>query len=92
MAYDSGNPYLACSSDSKAGVCTAADFTCTPENVARTCSTFPEMGGKCVGYYYFLSSNYYIYINFISLLQFQVRVNTGPLRRKNNYRAAQRAT
>lgn len=49
IAYDSGNPYLACSSDSKAGLCVGQDWTCTPENVARTCSTFPEMGGKCVG-------------------------------------------
>lgn len=49
VAYDSGNPYLACSSDSENGMCVGQDWTCTPENIARTCSTFPEMGGKCVG-------------------------------------------
>ncbi|CAD7952777.1 unnamed protein product [Amoebophrya sp. A25] len=53
VAYDSGNPYLACSSDSKNGLCTAGDFTCTAANIARTCSTFPEFGGKCVGLTHF---------------------------------------
>lgn len=51
IAFESGNPYLACSSDSKAGLCVApgADWTCKAENIARTCGTFPEFGGKCVG-------------------------------------------
>lgn len=55
IAYESGNPYLACSSDSKAGLCVAegADWSCKAENIARTCSTFPEMGGKCVGLTHF---------------------------------------
>jgi len=49
IAYETSNPYLACSSDSKEGLCSAGTWTCTPENVARTCSTFSSMGGKCVG-------------------------------------------
>jgi cathepsin X len=46
IGYESGNPYLACSSESQLGVCKGGDFTCTPENEARTCSTFPP-AGKC---------------------------------------------
>jgi len=47
ISYDTANPYLACSSDSKEGLCSHADWTCKPENVARTCSTFVSMGGNC---------------------------------------------
>jgi len=49
IAYESGNPYLACSSDSQSGICAGQDWTCTAANIARTCSTFPENGGTCVG-------------------------------------------
>ena len=49
ISYETSNPYLACSSESKEGLCPAADWSCTPENVARTCSTFPSMGGTCTG-------------------------------------------
>eukprot|EP00397_Hematodinium_sp_SG-2012_P029111 GEMP01030728.1.p1 GENE.GEMP01030728.1~~GEMP01030728.1.p1 ORF type:complete len:326 (+),score=68.51 GEMP01030728.1:256-1233(+) len=49
ISYDTANPYMACSYDSTSGLCPSGDWTCKPENVARTCSTFPEMGGKCVG-------------------------------------------
>jgi len=48
ISYETQQPYLACSSESQEGICKNGDFTCTPENVARTCSTFPPMG-KCVG-------------------------------------------
>ena len=47
IAYDTQNPYLACSSESTDGICKAAKWDCTPENVARTCSTFNAMGGFC---------------------------------------------
>jgi len=47
ISYDTANPYLACSSDSKEGLCGHGDWTCKPENVARTCSTFVSMGGNC---------------------------------------------
>jgi cathepsin X len=47
ISYETSNPYLACSSESQVGICPHADFSCTPMNVARTCSTFPP-AGKCV--------------------------------------------
>ena len=46
ISYETSNPYMACSSESKEGICGAGDWTCKPENVARTCSTFPPQG-KC---------------------------------------------
>jgi len=48
IAYETAMPYSACSSESKEGFCKSADWTCTDINVARTCSTFSENGGKCV--------------------------------------------
>lgn len=53
IAYETEQPYMACSSDSKHGLCPHADWGCTPENVARTCSTFPENGGSCRGLHRF---------------------------------------
>jgi cathepsin X len=47
ISYETSNPYMACSSESQEGICTHGDWTCKPENVARTCSTFPPRG-KCV--------------------------------------------
>lgn len=49
ISYETSNPYVACSSESTEGFCGHADFTCTDMNVARTCSTFSDSGGKCVG-------------------------------------------
>jgi len=49
IAYESGNPYLACSADVKYGLCANQDWSCSALNVARACNTFPESGGKCVG-------------------------------------------
>ena len=46
VSYETSQPYLACSSDISTGICGAADFTCTPLNVARTCATF---GVECQG-------------------------------------------
>jgi len=48
ISYETSNPYMACSSESDQGLCKAGDWTCTPENIARTCSTFPPEG-KCSG-------------------------------------------
>lgn len=48
IAFETENPYMACSSESQVGFCPHADWTCTAENVARTCSTFPPTG-KCAG-------------------------------------------
>merc|ERR1719323_2728779 len=36
IAYETENPYIACSSDSKEGFCGHVDTTCTQENIART--------------------------------------------------------
>lgn len=49
ISYETSNPYLACSSESTEGICPHADWTCTAENTARTCSTFIAGGGKCAG-------------------------------------------
>jgi len=49
ISYESSNPYLACSSESKEGFCPHADFTCTPKNIARTCGSFSQEGGPCTG-------------------------------------------
>jgi cathepsin X len=46
ISYETSNPYLACSSESSEGICKGQDWSCTPINVARTCSTFPP-AGKC---------------------------------------------
>eukprot|EP00747_Dinoflagellata_sp_TGD_P210890 gnl/TRDRNA2_/TRDRNA2_84116_c0_seq4.p1 gnl/TRDRNA2_/TRDRNA2_84116_c0~~gnl/TRDRNA2_/TRDRNA2_84116_c0_seq4.p1 ORF type:complete len:331 (-),score=56.18 gnl/TRDRNA2_/TRDRNA2_84116_c0_seq4:131-1123(-) len=48
IAYETENPYMACSSESTEGLCPAGKWTCTPENIARTCSTFPPEG-FCAG-------------------------------------------
>jgi cathepsin X len=49
ISYETSNPYLACSSESDAGICGGQDWSCTPENVAKTCSTFTSNGGECLG-------------------------------------------
>merc|ERR1719473_1985566 len=49
IAYESSNPYLACSHDSEEGFCPSMDWTCTPLNVARTCGSFGAEGGPCTG-------------------------------------------
>jgi len=47
ISYETSQPYMACSSESKEGFCAHADWTCTADNVARTCSTFSSNGGFC---------------------------------------------
>ena len=44
ISYETSNPYLACSSESRQGICPHADWSCSAINVARTCSTFPPRG------------------------------------------------
>jgi cathepsin X len=46
ISYATSQPYLACSSDSKTGICVGQDWSCTAVNTAVTCPTFGE---KCVG-------------------------------------------
>lgn len=49
VSYETANPYIACSSDSKEGFCKSVDTTCKPANVARTCGSFSQEGGPCTG-------------------------------------------
>jgi len=49
ISYESANPYLACSSESKQGFCPHVDTTCKPINVARTCGSFSSESGECTG-------------------------------------------
>eukprot|EP00448_Togula_jolla_P023024 CAMPEP_0170590432 /NCGR_PEP_ID=MMETSP0224-20130122/11869_1 /TAXON_ID=285029 /ORGANISM="Togula jolla, Strain CCCM 725" /LENGTH=381 /DNA_ID=CAMNT_0010914233 /DNA_START=46 /DNA_END=1191 /DNA_ORIENTATION=+ len=49
ISYETAQPYLACTSDSKEGFCPHLDTTCKPINVARTCGSFDAEGGPCVG-------------------------------------------
>jgi len=44
ISYDTSNPYMACSSESTEGICPHGDWSCSAENEARTCSTFPPSG------------------------------------------------
>jgi len=48
ISYETAQPYLACSSDSKYGICKYGKWTCDSMNIARTCSTFPPRG-DCKG-------------------------------------------
>jgi len=48
ISYETSNPYMACSSESRIGLCPHAKWECTDENIARTCSTFPPTG-FCAG-------------------------------------------
>merc|ERR1712050_31745 len=49
ISYESAQPYLACSSESKEGFCPHVDTTCKPSNIARTCGSFSKEGGPCSG-------------------------------------------
>lgn len=46
ISFETSNPYLACSAESKEGFCPNVDWGKSSENVARTCGTFGE---DCVG-------------------------------------------
>jgi cathepsin X len=46
ISYITSQPYMACSSESREGICPNGDWTCKPEKVAVTCGTFGE---ECVG-------------------------------------------
>jgi len=49
ISYETSQPYIACTPDSKEGFCQHVDTACKPINVARTCGTFSEEGGPCSG-------------------------------------------
>jgi len=46
VSYETSQPYMACSKESKEGMCGSGDWTCNALNTARTCGTFGE---ECVG-------------------------------------------
>jgi cathepsin X len=49
IPYDTCMQYAACSYDSGETLCSKADYSCSAINTCRTCSTFSDMGGTCVG-------------------------------------------
>merc|ERR1719181_1935087 len=49
ISYETANPYIACSDDSKEGFCTHVNTKCSALNVARTCGSFDQEGGDCTG-------------------------------------------
>jgi len=49
ISYETAQPYLACTSDSKEGFCPQVDTKCSALNVARTCGSFDHEGGACTG-------------------------------------------
>jgi cathepsin X len=46
ISFETSNPYMACSSESREGFCKSGNWGTGPLNVARTCGTF---GQECVG-------------------------------------------
>ena len=53
IPYDTCLTYEACSSDSDEDNCKNKDYSCVPENVCKTCSTFTKMGGTCRAIHYY---------------------------------------
>lgn len=53
IPYDTCQPYLACSSESKEGICEHVDTSCSASNTCKTCDTFGGMGGACTEIDYF---------------------------------------
>eukprot|EP00929_Paragymnodinium_shiwhaense_P032368 TRINITY_DN17948_c1_g2_i1.p1 TRINITY_DN17948_c1_g2~~TRINITY_DN17948_c1_g2_i1.p1 ORF type:complete len:398 (+),score=47.11 TRINITY_DN17948_c1_g2_i1:128-1321(+) len=49
IAYETDNPYLACSEDSGEGFCSHVDTSCKLLNVARTCGGHSDEKGPCTG-------------------------------------------
>merc|ERR1712048_923349 len=77
ISYLSANPYLACSSDSDAGLCPNADFTCTPKNTALTCGTFHK---ECVGLSHFPNATISEYGSISGAEAMQKEIfNRGPI-------------
>lgn len=80
ISYETANPYIACSSESKEGFCGKVDTTCTPLNVARTCGSFDQEGGTCTGLSKFPNVTVAEYgsISGISAMQKEI-FNRGPV-------------
>uniref|UniRef100_A0A7S1ABD1 Peptidase C1A papain C-terminal domain-containing protein n=1 Tax=Noctiluca scintillans TaxID=2966 RepID=A0A7S1ABD1_NOCSC len=77
VAYTTGQPYVACSSDSSEGFCGDADYTCNALNVARTCGTF---GVDCVGLDHYPNATVSEYGSIIGKDAMQKEIyNRGPI-------------
>ncbi len=61
IPFDTCLAYEACSDDSEELNCKHKDYTCKPENVCRTCSTFTNLGGKCKSIYPYPNATIYKY-------------------------------
>jgi len=48
VPFDSCQPYIACSHESKEGFCKSVDTTCKAKNICRTCGGFSSSGAECV--------------------------------------------
>jgi len=68
IPYDTCQPYLACSHESKEGFCSHVNTECSTVNTCRTCDTMTEFGGKCteIDYYPNATIKEYGTINFHS--------------------------
>jgi len=49
VSLETGQPYLACSKESKEGFCPHVDTSCSAINIARTCGSMHAEGGACTG-------------------------------------------
>jgi len=80
ISYESGQPYMACSSDSSEGFCSYVDWTCSALNTARTCGSFSEEGGPCTGLSQYPNATItdYGHIRGISAMQTEI-YNRGPI-------------
>jgi len=77
ISYTTSQPYMACSSESREGICPHGDWTCKPEKVAVTCGTFGE---KCVGLSHYPNATIAEYgsISGASAMQKEI-FNRGPI-------------
>jgi len=80
ISYETANPYLACSSDSKEGFCENVDSSCCALNVARTCGSFDSEAGECTGLTRFPNATISEYgsISGVTAMQTQI-YNNGPI-------------
>jgi cathepsin X len=80
ISYETSQPYMACSSESRQGFCPHGDWTCKPLNVARTCGSFDSEGGDCTGLEYYPNATVSDYgsIRGIDAMQKEI-LNRGPI-------------
>jgi cathepsin X len=80
IAYETGQPYIACSSESREGFCPHVDTSCSALNTARTCGSFSEEGGPCTGLDSYPNAMVSEYGNIIGRAAMQKEIfNRGPI-------------